>query len=636
MIDAKKASKKYPLWELIKCALRDLRLQGNSMIVFLLTDMLFQIVGPFLLVLLPSMVIRQLEANIELSQLLLMIVVWTAILLVMNMVQKSMHIQLRFLAEKLVNVQYWRRINEHLLTGELTLLESSEGQEDIQTARYACYGTDGNANWSGVIGFYEYLIMAVVNIGGFLLYAMMAGNLSIFLFVVLLLLSVINCYVKLKSIDDQYKKMEPFWENNARFWYLKNTSIDMEKAKDIRMYSLIHWFKKAFGHNVEEAVSCYTKVNRSALWANEFAAMTVLIRDGFAYGYLIMQMMAGHLDVAGFLLYISIVAGFGTWLDNIVLSVGCLKQCSTKIAMMFEFVGEKPSETKVTVSLPAEIEEIRFEDISFGYGERKVFDHFSLTLKAHEKIALVGINGAGKTTLVKLLCGLYPLQGGRILVNGIDMADFTAPQRAQLIAILFQDVHVLPFSIAKNVACEAETLADKADNGIRHLFDQVDTMAIDEKLLDRTKVEACLKKAGLYEKVSQLPKGMDTSLTQILDKEGILLSGGQLQRLMLARALYRDTPVLILDEPTAALDPIAESELYEEYARLCEGKLSIFISHRLSSTRFCDRILFLENGQVVEEGTHEALMNKHGKYAQMYEVQAHYYQKEVAKREAGI
>lgn len=174
------------------------------------------------------------------------------------------------------------------------------------------------------------------------------------------------------------------------------------------------------------------------------------------------------------------------------------------------------------------------------------------------------------------------------------------------------------------------------DNEFTHFMQRNDLLQEVTNSYDEQRVITCLQQTKLYDHIEQLQDGIHTVLTQNLDPKGIELSGGQTQRLMLARALYRNAPILILDEPTSALDPIAESELYEEYAKLCADKISIFISHRLSSTKFCDRILFMEHGTILEEGTHEELIKKQGGYAHMYQIQAHYYQKEEEKHEAGI
>jgi ABC-type multidrug transport system fused ATPase/permease subunit len=227
--------------------------------------------------------------------------------------------------------------------------------------------------------------------------------------------------------------------------------------------------------------------------------------------------------------------------------------------------------------------------------------HFNLQINGGSKIALVGINGAGKTTLVKLLAGLYYPTEGEILINGRSIRDYNIEEYYRLIAVVFQDVEILAFTIAKNIA------------------------ACSDDMINYERVRKCLEMAGLKDKIDELRDKENTYLTQSIDKDGIMLSGGQMQKLMLARALYKDSPIIILDEPTAALDPIAESEIYEKYNDLTRGKTSLFISHRLSSTKFCDRIIFLENGSIVEDGTHRQLMDKGGRYAEMFEIQSHYY-----------
>jgi ABC-type multidrug transport system fused ATPase/permease subunit len=222
-------------------------------------------------------------------------------------------------------------------------------------------------------------------------------------------------------------------------------------------------------------------------------------------------------------------------------------------------------------------------------------------MKEGDKFALVGINGAGKTTIVKLMCGFYQPTEGRILINGIDTRELNIDKYFEQIAVVFQDAFTMSFSIAENIS------------------------GLNSDTIDRDKIKNVLQKAGLMEKISKLEKGIDTYLNKDMDENGIQLSGGEVQKLMLARALYKEAKLLILDEPTAALDAIAESEMYEKYQSLLKGKTSLFISHRLASTRFCNHILFLENGKIKEEGTHDELLTLDRSYAEMFKVQSQYY-----------
>ena len=247
--------------------------------------------------------------------------------------------------------------------------------------------------------------------------------------------------------------------------------------------------------------------------------------------------------------------------------------------------------------------------MSFTYpgSEKPTLKDLNLTIRPGEKIALVGLNGAGKSTLVKLLCGLYRPTSGTIRVGGRSLSSYGREEYFSLIAAVFQDVKLLPLTIAQNVA---------SDNGDG---------------IDRERVKQCLSLAGLGEMAESLPKKEDTPLGRGVLDDGIELSGGERQKVWMARAFYKRAPILILDEPTAALDPLAEQEIYEKYVRMSEGKTSLFISHRLASTRFCDRIWLLENGRVTEQGSHEELMRKKGAYARLFEVQGKYYRKEAAK-----
>lgn len=217
----------------------------------------------------------------------------------------------------------------------------------------------------------------------------------------------------------------------------------------------------------------------------------------------------------------------------------------------------------------------------------------------------MGVNGAGKTTLVKLICGLYTPTRGEIYVNGKKPSEYNRDEYYTLFSTVFQDIYLVPMSIEKNIS-----------------------MNIKENI-DDEKMELVLNMSGLMEKVKSLPKGKETLLLKSIYEDAIDLSGGEMQKLMLARALYKDGPIIILDEPTAALDPIAENEIYRQYNELTKEKTSIFISHRLSSTRFCDRIIFIEDGTIIEEGNHNSLMGEDGKYKEMYDKQSHYYKEDL-------
>ena len=237
--------------------------------------------------------------------------------------------------------------------------------------------------------------------------------------------------------------------------------------------------------------------------------------------------------------------------------------------------------------------------------EKNIFTDLNFTIHAGERLAIVGVNGAGKSTLVKLMTGLFAPTEGHIYINGVDITELKKSEVYDLYSAVFQDVNVLAFSIRENVGCVA--------NGVN-----------DERAL------TALEKVGLGDKVKGFEKGLDQMMLKVIDEDGTDFSGGERQKLSIARGLYKDAPMVIMDEPTAALDALAEAEIYENFSELVEGKTAVYISHRLASTRFCDKIALFDADGLSEYGTHDELMEKKGKYYDMFVIQGKYYQEETA------
>ena len=411
--------------------------------------------------------------------------------------------------------------------------------------------------------------------------------------------------------------------------YVEERGWDLQAGKDIRMYDLGGWL---LGILKRERKTGETNVR---LWENGYFAANLcdaflcFVRDAGAYLYFILQIVQGSLPVSDFVWYISVVASCqqacSAFLENVEL-LGRLSFDYSRLRLFLESgegdifqgtgagaerSGKKVGTDSASSSRGKEAVGIELEHVSFTYPGSRVptLKDLNLAIRPGEKIALVGLNGAGKSTLVKLLCGLYRPTSGTIRVGGRPLSSFGREEYFSMIAAVFQDVKLLPLTIAQNVA---------SDNG---------------EDIDGQRVRQCLSLAGLWEMVDGLPQKEDTPLGRGVLDDGIELSGGERQKVWMARAFYKEAPILILDEPTAALDPLAEQEIYEKYVEMSEGRTSLFISHRLASTRFCDRIWLMENSRITEQGSHEELMEKNGAYARLFVVQGKYYRKEESGKE---
>ena len=387
----------------------------------------------------------------------------------------------------------------------------------------------------------------------------------------------------------------------VRFDYYYNLCRDFSAAKDIRLYGFTDYFMLAVAKIIYELEAVNQKFARQNIKVGGTRALLNLLRELVAYVYLTYLVCSSRLSVSDFIFYFGIITGFSNWIMNAVYQYSNIERCCNDCAAFREFVESKDeSENKPDVDFNG-IESIEFKNVSFTYpsAEKSTINNMTFKVNKGENIAIVGENGAGKTTAVKLLCGLYYPTSGEILINGKSNRDFSGNSYFNLFSAVFQDYYFMPMTIAENICATSN--------------------------YDKEKLFAAFEKAGISNKINGLPNKEKSYMIKDVYKDAVDFSGGEKQKLLLAKAIYKNAPVLILDEPTAALDPIAENELYLKYNEITSNKISFFISHRLSSTRFCDRILFIKGGRIAESGTHDELMALKGLYYRMYQIQSYYY-----------
>lgn len=446
---------------------------------------------------------------------------------------------------------------------------------------------------------------AFIHITGIVTYASLLFVLNPVILLVVTVVSVAS-YFTTRWQTVYYEKNKQKWEKEIRKKdYLRGLSEDFSRAKDIKLYGLEGWLEKMMRDYQAYVLMWNRRCSLRGLWASVLAGLMILIQDGTTYFVLIGILLNGGITVGEFVFYFTLVGSIAGFLQGIIQDVADLNTRAEKIAYYREFYAypNRFNHGK-GCTLPASPVTIELKDVWYRYdgAEDYTLKGVSLVIAGGESLALVGMNGAGKTTLIKLLCGLYMPTKGEILVGGRKISEYNIEEYYSMISAVFQEVRAIAFTCFEFVA-------------------GVDM----ERPTAREDAVSAMKAAGIYEKIETLSNGMDTHLMKGIYDDGVDFSGGEMQKLVLARAIYKNGAILVLDEPTAALDPVAENNLYLQYRSLTAGKTSIYISHRFASTRFCDRIILLEDGVITESGSHEELMKKNGQYAYMFGVQSKYY-----------
>lgn len=431
--------------------------------------------------------------------------------------------------------------------------------------------------------------------------------------VIVIMVTAILSYIVDKWVyayEDRHR--DEFSALNQKLSYIGWIERNHIIAKDVRIFGLANWLEELYHRAFGAMLSLRRKQNLVFFISDMTGLVLTFLRNGLAYAFLIKLVLNDGLSASMFLLYFNAVGKSAWWARSILSSFNELHRHSQNISVFREFLEyDEPYRFEGGRPIPAsDSHTITLENVSFTYPESDVpvLKNIDLTLKTGDKLAVVGLNGAGKTTLIKIISGLLDPTEGRVLLDGIDVRELNRREYYKMFSAVFQSFTLLPQTVAQNVSQTLEGY-------------------------DIDRVKDCIAKAGLSEKIESLPNGYETLLNREMYEDAAEFSGGETQRLMLARALYKDSPFLLLDEPTAALDPIAESDIYQKYNSMTESKGAVFISHRLASTRFCDSIILLDNNVVLERGSHDELMAKKGRYFELFSVQSKYYSEGSVKDE---
>ncbi len=585
-------------WYMLKTACQ---LKEKKVIVLCVLSAMLAVANNLINLYVTPTILQAVEVHASIGRLAFTIIAFTMGIMLVSALSAYVRANTPYGMITIRTVGFANMLNNKALTTSYPNLDDDKFEKLLDRAGY-CVDDNESASedvWRTLKGLLE-------SVMGFLIYISLFTGVQPVLVIVVLITSVISYLFGnyINGYEYRHRDEEAGYGRQINYILKRESASDM--AKDIKIFGLSGWLEQLYDKSMKLYADFHRKAQNIYIWSGILDIVLTFMRNGFAYMYLVGLVMGGGISVAQFLLLFTAIGGFTEWVTGILSGFNKLYRQSLDISTLRECLEyEEPfklNEGEPLEPLSGKMYEIKLENVSFRYpgAEKDTLTNINLTLHPGEKLAVVGLNGAGKTTLIKLVCGFLNPTKGRILLNGRDIRNFNRVDYYKMFSAVFQKFSILPGTIAMNVASDCDNI-------------------------DVWRVRECIDRAGLSGKIESLKDGYETYLGRQVYEDATVLSGGETQKLMLARALYKDAPFIVLDEPTAALDPIAESDMYQKYNELTKKKSSIYISHRLASTRFCDRIIMLGNGKIIEEGTHDELLKRGGEYAGLFEIQSRYY-----------
>lgn len=565
-------------------------------IPILIISSVFKAVSPLINIIMPKFIIDELLGATRINVLLILVLITVLLNAFVNLINDYFQCKINKMKIKIVD-------GFDLITGKKVMEMPFENLEDPQILNLkeqAIYPIKNQGVIDNMILVMTSVLTDIITIIGVVAIIV---TLDFYIIIFILCIVAINSLIYKKTQQTQYKVFQELIPTNRAFFYYLSLTNDFSIAKDIRLYNMSPLILSKIKEYNKVTTSKFGRLFRRTSRYSGISNINLQFQLFIIYGYMAYKVLTNNINLGSFIMYVSAASNFSSSVSKLLSEFITLRQLCRYLNPFMELENIKSLKTN-GIERVEDIEKFCFEfkNVSFKYprSNEYILKDISIKINEGEKISIVGLNGAGKTTFIKLLTRLFEPTEGEILLNGVNIKEYDYNEYMRIFGVVFQDFKLFSFSVKDNIILSDNIVEDKILNAI--------------------------KKCGLEEVLSNLGRGLDTVIYKNFEKDGIEFSGGQAQKLAIARTIYKDAPVVILDEPTAALDPIAEFEIYSKFNELVGNKTAIYISHRLSSCRFCDKVFVFSKGRIVEEGSHNHLIvNAEGEYNKMYMTQAQYY-----------